>query len=179
MSDVVDLNGEPLHLEDNIEFVADMARYQESILDRRYLKSKWRFPKAVWESLANNSKLLDAIELETVRRVRDGSAKKEKAQLHVVKAADVLGSIVLDAKASPKHRIDASKTLDQFAGHHAEGAPMADRFVIQINLGGDIQRFDKSIAIGPDDDPPNTNVVVAIPAKKLRKKKIEDDDESV
>ena len=34
-------------------------------------------------------------------------------------------------------------------------APAADRFVIQINLGSDVLKFDKSIEINPNDIDPN------------------------
>jgi hypothetical protein len=67
----------------------------------------------------------------------------------------VLGDIMLDASASPKHRIDASKTLDAFAANGPEAAPAADRFIITINLGSDVLHFDKSIAIDPGDVSPN------------------------
>ena len=52
-------------------------------------------------------------------------------------------------------------------------APASDRFVIQINLGSDVLRFDKSIAPDPNDiDPFNDidatpqNVIAAIATKK-------------
>ena len=40
-----------------------------------------------------------------------------------------------DASASPRHRIDAAKALDDFAANGPEAAPAADRFQIMINLG--------------------------------------------
>jgi hypothetical protein len=68
----------------------------------------------------------------------------------------VLGDIMLDANASPKHRIDASKTLDAFAANGPEATPASERFVITINLGADVvERYDKSIAINPNDVDPN------------------------
>ena len=82
-------------------------------------------------------------------------AKRELAQKHVVKAPDVLNTIMLDPAASPKHRIDSAKVLDQFAANGSEAVPAADRFIITINLGSDVLHFDKPIAIGADPDPPN------------------------
>jgi hypothetical protein len=60
---------------------------------------------------------------------------------------------VLDANASPKHRIDASKTLDAFASNGPEATPASERFVITINLGSDVLHFDKSRAIDANDTP--------------------------
>ena len=96
-------------------------------------------------------------------------AKRELAQKHVVKAPDVLNTIMLDPAASPKHRIDSAKVLDQFAANGLEAAPAADRFVITINLGADVLKFDKSIAIDPNDVDPNdtnTKMLPIIAAKK-------------
>jgi len=65
---------------------------------------------------------------------------------------------MLDAAASPKHRIDSAKVLDQFAANGPQTVPAGDRFIITINLtadGGnsdtDVLHFDKPLAIGPDD----------------------------
>jgi hypothetical protein len=169
----VDLHGQPAGLEDNHEFVADCCRYSENILSEAAVKKKYRFDDATWERLGSNEVLIEKIEAEKVRRIRNGSAKREKAQQLVVKAPDVLGGIMLDASASPKHRIDSAKALDAFAANGPEVSPATDRFVIQINLGSDVLRFDKSITPDPNDiDPFNDvdtmpqDVIAAIAAKK-------------
>src|SRR5262245_65253388 len=80
----------------------------------------------------------------------------QRAQQLVAQAPGVLGDIMLDASASPKHRIDASKTLDAFAANGPEATAAADRFIITINLGSDVERYNKSIAINANDvDPHN------------------------
>ena len=99
-----------------------------------------------------------AIEAEKIRRIRNGSTKRERAQQLVVQAPDVLGGIMLDASASPKHRIDASKILDAFAANGPEGVPAADRFQITINLGATSLTFDKSIAPDPNDVDPFNDI---------------------
>src|SRR5262245_34278552 len=146
---------DPTSLIENHEFITDCARYAEGLLSEKDVKKRHHFDDNTWESLGNNEKLIEAIEAEKLRRVRSGLAKRELAQKHVVKAPDVLNTIMLDPAASPKHRIDSAKVLDQFAANGPEAAPAADRFVITINLGSDVLHFDKSIAIGPDPDPPN------------------------
>ena len=155
MGDVVDLRGQPLPLEDNHEFISDLARYSEGILDEKFLRRKYRFDNATWEQLGNNAALVERIENEKLRRVRDGSSKRERAQKLVAQAPGVLGDIMLDENASPKHRIDASKTLDAFAANGPEATAAADRFIITINLGSDVERYNKSIAINANDVDPN------------------------
>src|SRR5262249_6876431 len=100
---------------DNLELITDLCRYSEGLLSEAAVRKKYRFDNKTWEKLAADDALLEAIELEKVRRVRSGAAKREKAQQLVVKACEVLGEIALDPDASPKHKIDAAKTLDAFA----------------------------------------------------------------
>ena len=154
MGEVVDLHGQPAHLEDDLEFVADCCRYAENILSEAAVKKKYRFDDATWEKLGSNDALVEAIEAEKIRRIRNGSAKRERAQQLVVQAPDVLGGIMLDANASPKHRIDSAKALDAFAANGPEAAPASDRFQITINLGADVLHFDKSIAVDANEVDP-------------------------
>src|SRR5262249_33233686 len=122
------------------------------------IRKKYRFNEATWERLGKDDALVEAIELEKVRRIRSGAAKREKAQSLVVQACDVLGEIMRDAGASPKHRIDASKALDAFADPGPTYAPdSSDRFKIVINLSADTKNrqdkivIDKQVGkIGPD-----------------------------
>jgi hypothetical protein len=134
---------------------ADLCRYAENILSEEAVKKKYRFDDATWEKLGSNDALVEAIEAEKIRRIRNGSTKRERAQKLVVQAPDVLGGIMNDASASPRHRVDAIKTLDDFAANGPESAPAGDRFVIQINLGSDTLLFDKSILPDPHDIDPH------------------------
>ena len=43
MGEVVDLHGQPAHLEDDLEFVADCCRYAENILSEEAVKKKYHF----------------------------------------------------------------------------------------------------------------------------------------
>jgi hypothetical protein len=149
---------DPTSLIENHEFITDCARYAEGLLSEKDVKKKHHFDDNTWESLGNNEELIEAIEAEKVRRIRDGSTKRERAQQLVVQAPVVLGDIMLDASASPKHRIDSAKALDAFAANGPEAAPASDRFQIIINLGDDVLKFDKSIEINPNDaDPHNSD----------------------
>ena len=154
MGEVVDLHGQPAQLEDDLEFISDLARYAEGLFSEQDVKKKHHLSADTWERLGSNEVLIEKIEAEKVRRIRNGSTKREKAQQLVVQAPDVLDSIMLDASASPKHRIDAGKALDAFAANGPEAAPASDRFQITINLGSDVLHFDKSIAIDANDVDP-------------------------
>jgi hypothetical protein len=129
------------------EFITDCARYAEGLLSEKDVKKRHHFDDATWERLGEDDGLVEVI--------RNGSTKRERAQKLVAQAPGVLGDIMLDANASPKHRIDASKTLDAFAANGPEATAAADRFVITINLGGDVERYSKLIAIDPNDVDPN------------------------
>src|SRR5215475_14009630 len=86
MGDVVDLHGQPVHLEDDHELIENLARYAEGLLSKEAVKKKHRFDAATWEQLGENDALVEAIEAEKLRRIRNGQAKRELAQKHVVKA---------------------------------------------------------------------------------------------
>jgi hypothetical protein len=156
------------------ELIVDCARFRENLLDEKAIRKKYRFDEATWLALGNDDELIRKIEAESVRRIRDGSAKREKAQKLVVSAPDVLSDILLDNTANARHRIDSCKVLNDFCNGPGDTAPASDRFLIQINLGADTLTFNKSIRplepgeIDPDDSGPDidTGVVAAIAAKK-------------
>jgi hypothetical protein len=142
----------PLDGERRRELIADCARFAEGTLTEAQVRKKYRFNENAWEALGADDALVEAIEAEKLRRIRDGSAKREKAQLLVVKGPAILDSIASDASASPRHRVDAIKTLDGMAAGGPAEAATQDRFIITINLGTDssgrpvVEHFDKPFA---------------------------------
>src|SRR5262249_2533683 len=98
----------------------------------------------------------EMIEAEKIRRVRNGAFKRERAQQHVTKAPDILEKILSDERASPKHRIDAAKVLDDLADNGPQSAPEQDRYHIVINLGAD-ERLVFAGAVKPPD--PNATII--------------------
>jgi hypothetical protein len=161
-------------LHTNFEFLSDCCRYSENILSEEDVRKKWHFDAATWKGLGDNEALIEAIEAEKVRRIRNGSAKRERAQQLVVQAPDVLGDIMLDASASPKHRIDASKVLDTFAANRPGAAAEQDRFIIRIDLtagGGEVLEFNKPLKPDPNDG----EIIDATPQKALVPSTAEDD----
>jgi hypothetical protein len=156
------------------QLVVDMARYREGLLDEKGIRKRYRLADDVWEKLGEDDRLVRAIEDESVRRVRDGSVKREKAQQLVVKAPDVLGGIMNSTDSNDRHRIDACKALNDFAANGPAAAPAGDRFIIQINLGEDTIRFNKSVAPNADDIDPDADRPI-IDRPLLAVKKITDD----
>ena len=66
----------------------------------------------------------------------NGTAAQESAAKIFTEAPEVLGSILRDNHASPRHRIEASKELRATArsGDEKPGAD-AERIIVTINLG--------------------------------------------
>jgi hypothetical protein len=91
MGEVIDLQSQLAQLEDNQEFVADLCRFAESILTEASVRKKYRLSESSWDALGSSDGLIEKIEAEKIRRIRDGSSK-EKAQLLVVKGAGVIMS---------------------------------------------------------------------------------------
>jgi hypothetical protein len=174
MGDVIGLQDRQLI--ENQEFVSDLARFSESLLTEKFIRRKYgKLDEASWTRLAENEELISAVEDEKIRRMRDGSTKREIAQKHIVRGPEILNSIASDVSASPRHRVDALKTLDGMAATTPESAPMSDRFIISIILNSDgsgsepqVLHFDKSRAIDPHDGDDTDNVphLAAIAAKK-------------
>ena len=150
MGDVVSF---PLLLDSDLgrQLVVDLARYRENLLDEKSIRKKYRLADDVWEKLGDDDELIRKVEEESVRRIRDGSAKREKSQKLVVQAPDVLSGILLDSSANAKHRIDSAKLLNDFSANGPAGVPAADKFQISIVIGDQVLNFDKSIK--PDADP--------------------------
>jgi hypothetical protein len=134
-------------------FILDCSRFCEGLLAEDQIKSKYGLNDNAWARLADNAPLLEAVQREKARRVRDGTAAREKAQWLFVQAPDVLGNILNDATASPRHRIEACRELRAVALSGSEATPAAgDRFIIRIDLtagGGEVLEFNKPLAIEP------------------------------
>jgi len=148
-----------LSLIDNHEFVVDCARYAEGILTEAAVKKKYRFDDATWASLGEDDALVEVIEAEKIRRVRNGSAKREKAQQLITKGPDVLDKILSDESANPRHRVDAVKALDAIADPGPQAKPADDRIVIHIDLTADA----KLRSATPD---PNDVIVIETTPRK-------------
>lgn len=108
MSDVVDIKPVPTN---DFEFVADLARYRENLLDEKAIRKKYRLADDVWEKLGDDDELIRKVEETSVRRIRDGSSKRERAQQLIVKGPDILSGIMNDVTANARHRIELGESF--------------------------------------------------------------------
>ena len=153
---------DPLPLINDHSFISDLARFAEGIVSQQDVKKKYRLEESEWDALGENDELVRAVDAEKVRRIRNGSSARERAQLKFVAAPDVLGNILTDNSASPRHRFEASRELRAVASVGPEATPTEDRFQITINLGADqVIHIDKPIKPGPD--PHDGEIIDATP----------------
>ena len=155
MGEIVDLRGRSIPLEDD-ELIENLARFADGTLSEAAVKSRHHLSNEDWAALGESDKLVELVEAAKLRRIRTGATKRERAQIEIVDAPPILGGIMRDSNASPRHRVDAVKTLDALASTGAEAAAAGARFEITINLGADhIEHYSKSIEINADDIDPN------------------------
>jgi len=124
-------------LRENLELVTDLARFSETLLSESAVRRKWRLGEDVWEAFGADDELVRAIEEEKTRRVRSGALKRELAQQHIIRGPTVLASIMDDARANARHRVDSIKALDSLAANGPGAAAEQERIVIRIDLGAD------------------------------------------
>jgi hypothetical protein len=142
---------------ENHELVQDCARHAEGILSEQDVRKKWRLTDEDWERAGSDEELIETIKREKERRLRNGAHAREKAQQVFVETPNVLGNILRDNDASPRHRIEAAREIRAVAATGPDVQPASEMFTININLGGDeVIRFNKPIARGIDD---NGNVI--------------------
>ena len=128
----------PLNSDVGCAFTADCARNRERIFSDAQLQEKYDIAPNDWDDIIKNKPLRLAISRECERRMLNGDGAREAAAKEFTAAPEVLGSILRDNKASPRHRIEASKELRATANVGAEKSrDDFDRVVVTITLGGD------------------------------------------
>ena len=60
------------------EFITDCARYAEGVMSEQQVKKKYRFDDEKWARLGEDDALVERIENEKIRRVRNGNAARER-----------------------------------------------------------------------------------------------------
>jgi hypothetical protein len=155
MSDTVILRGVAVELDSDVgrQFVVDCVRAAEGLISDKELVEIYEISPADWQNIAKDMALARAIRAERDRRVLNGTAAREAASRHFVKAPTILDKIMSDEQANARHRIEAIRELRQTAIPENQNVQsQGDRFVITINLGADcVETYNKSIAINPND----------------------------
>jgi hypothetical protein len=152
MSKIVELH--PAPIEDD-ELIENLARFADGTLSEAQVKARHRLANEDWLAMGESDELVRLVEAAKLRRIRTGATKRELAQIEIVAGPPILGKIMRDPGSNTRHVIDAVKTLDGLASQGAEAAAAGARFEITINLGSDVERYSKSIAIDPNDVDPN------------------------
>jgi hypothetical protein len=161
---------------ENDELLGDLARFSEGLYTEQFVRRKYRdlLDDDDWTYLATDDLLVEMVEAEKIRRQRNGRAKTERAQQHIVRGPDVLATIMDDPQANARHRVDSIKALDALAGGESQAAPAAEeRFRIVINLTADERIvIDKGIKpVAPktiEHDDPTPPLLAMIAANKSR-----------
>ena len=118
-------------------FTMDCCRFIEGLVTEEVLSKKFELDDAAWRQLETNEPLQRAVGAQKEKRVRSGEAAREKAAHLFLAAPDVLSTIMTDATASPRHRVDACRELRATAQVGSENKPAdeRERFVINISFG--------------------------------------------
>ena len=155
MGDVVPLRT-PIDLNTDLgrAFVVDATRAGEGLITDGELQEKYEISDKDWRVIAKDKVVGKAIRNESERRVRNGTAAREAAAKHFVKAPAVLNTIMTDADSNPRHKIEAIKELRATANGGSEKGPApGELFSIVINLGSDhVEKYEVDITPKPQVD---------------------------
>jgi hypothetical protein len=155
--DILVLNSKPVELSspEGCAFVRDAVRAAEGLITDSDLRKKYKIPAKNLKEMTKNPALITAIRDERERRMRNGTAARESASRHFVRAPNIMGAIMDDAQANPRHRIEAAREIRATAigGDDAESAHDTERFMITINLGADTEKFEKEVVLTKKSPP--------------------------
>ena len=141
---------------DNHEFIVSLARYAEGQegYTEAAVRKKYRLPDDVWQGLGDDEELVEAIEAEKVRRIRNGACARERAQQLFASVPTTLGKILNDPAMPARQRIESAKELRAVSANTGpEAAPATDeKFHITIVLNADEKiRVSKATGLIPND----------------------------
>ena len=141
--EIVNLSRTPIDITTDAghAFVVDCTRAGEGLITDADLKEKYELSPADWRNVTKDAALGRAVRAERERRMLDGTAARESAARHFVKAPTILAGIMESTNSNPRHVIEA-------AVGNADRPRESERFVIRIDLtagGGEI--VEKTITI--------------------------------
>ena len=137
----------PLESDVGAAFISDCCRNKERLVSDQLLCERFGITSDDLKTISANPAVRLAVSTESERRTRSGLAAQESAAKLFQEAPEVLGKILKNESASPRHRIEAARELRATAQPGAERAgDTADKVVVHINLGNDRLLFEKQIA---------------------------------
>jgi hypothetical protein len=133
------------------DFVTDCVRAGEGLISDAEIRDKYEIADDAWKGITKNAALIRAVRAESERRTRTGLAAQEAAAKHYAGAPKILNELMTDKATHPKFRIESARELRTVAigDGNKDGAPNAEKFVININLGRGVERYEKTIATPP------------------------------
>jgi len=149
----------------NHELITDLARFSEGqpLCTESAIRKKWRLSEETWELLGGSDEMIRAVEDAKAHRIRSGATKRELAQAHILRGPDVLASIMDDARASPRHKVDSIKALNAIADPGPE-AEQRDVIIVKIDMSA-----------GSDTKDPKDVLTIETTARPSTPKQLEDD----
>jgi len=119
-------------------FITDLSRNKERLFSDQQVCEKYDITPDDWTAITQSKAVRLAVSAEHERRMLNNDASREAAAKQFTKAPEILGGILENERASPRHRIEAAKELRATAHVGDEKAgDVPDRVVIEINLGAD------------------------------------------
>jgi hypothetical protein len=126
----------PLNSDIGHAFVTDLSRNKERLFSDAQVIEKYDITPDDWTAIAQNKALRLLVNAEHERRMLNGTAAQEAAAKVFAESPEVMGAILRDQQANPRHRIEASKELRATARFDDEkDVADAERYTITINLG--------------------------------------------
>jgi hypothetical protein len=135
---IVTLRGIQVSLTSDVgsAFVSDLARNKERLFSDARVIEKYDIQPADWTQITQSKTVRLLVNAEHERRMLNGDAAREAAAKQFTKAPEILGEILEDQKASPRHRVDAARELRATARFDdKKDTADVERFTITINLG--------------------------------------------
>ena len=113
MGEVISLQSAPidLHTDTGHRFVVDCTRAGEGLITDKELQEKYELSPADWQNITKDMALGRAVRAERERRMLDGTAARESAARHFVKAPTILAGIMESRGIQPSHVIEAAKEI--------------------------------------------------------------------
>jgi hypothetical protein len=141
MGNVITLRSTSVELTSDIghAFVVDATRAAEGLLSDSELQRKYELSILDWRNITKDTELMRAIQAERERRVLNGTAARESAAKHYVRAPGILAGIMENELSNPRHIIEAAKEIRTVAtgSGDADSPTQSEKFLIVINLGED------------------------------------------
>ena len=128
----------PLASDVGAAFISDCSRNRERLVSDQQICEKYGLEPDAFIEIGQNKAVRLAVNAEHERRALNGDAARESAAKLFCQAPEVLGTILRNEQASPRHRIEAARELRTTASTGAEKTnDSADRVIVHINLGND------------------------------------------